>query len=101
MAENEIIELKTKQINGVELTDLDISKVAMICDYLVLDRFNDISSFIRFEKCFGPLFSKEPTDFLVDAYQEICGPKKKICDIWPSDTCLFQMEIKFFPKWKF
>ena len=77
MAENEINELKTKEINGVTLTDLDISKIAMICDYLVLDRFNDISSFVRFEKCFGPLFSKEPYDFLIDAYQEICGPKKK------------------------
>ena len=77
MAENEINELKTKEINGVTLTDLDISKIAMICDYLVLDRFNDISSFVRFEKCFGPLFSKEPYDFLIDTYQEICGPKKK------------------------
>jgi hypothetical protein len=92
MAENEIIELKTKQINGVELTDLDISKVAMICDYLVLDRFNDISSFIRFEKCFGPLFSKEPTDFLVDAYQEICGPKKKYVT--------FGRLILAYSKWK-
>ena len=49
----------------------------MICDYLILDKFSDISSFIRFEQCFGPLFSKENNNFLQDAFQEICGPKKK------------------------
>ena len=49
----------------------------MICDYLILDRFSDISSFLRFEKCFGPLFSKENKKFLPDVFQEICGPKKK------------------------
>ena len=77
MQEDEIHQEKTKEINGVNLTDLDISKIAMICDYLVLDRANDISSFIRFENCFGPLFSKEPENFLIEAFQEICGLKKK------------------------
>ena len=69
---------QTLEINGVTLTNLDISKIAMICDYLVLDRFNDISSFLRFEKCFGPLLNKEDPNFLIEVYQEICGPKKNI-----------------------
>ena len=73
--ENLIIE--NKEINGVTITNLEISKISMICDFLVLDRFHDISSFIRFEHCFGPLFSKEEPKFLFDVYQEICGEKKK------------------------
>ena len=77
MAENEFPQEQTKEINGVSLTKEEISKIAMICDYLVLDRFKDISSFFRFEKCFGPLLSKEDPNLLVEAFQEICGPKKK------------------------
>ena len=92
MGENEIPELKTKLINGVNITNLDISKIAMICDYLVLDRFNEVSSFIRFEKCFGPLFSKEGSNFLIETYQEICGPKKKYIT--------FGRLILAFTKWK-
>ena len=49
----------------------------MICDYLVLDRFHDISSFIRFERCFGLFFPKEPSEFLQEVFREICGEKKK------------------------
>ena len=45
MADEELPKVKTKEINGVNLTNVEISKISMICDYLVLDRFNDISSF--------------------------------------------------------
>ena len=69
--------IETKIIKGVEITNLEIAKIAMVCDYLVLDRFHDISSFLRFEKCFGPLFSKEKPNFLFEVFQEICGVKKK------------------------
>ena len=48
MADEELPKEKTKEINGVQLTNVEISKIAMICDYLVLDRFNDISSFFLF-----------------------------------------------------
>ena len=64
----------------------------MICDYLILDRFSDISSFLRFEKCFGPLFTKENKNFLSDAFQEICGPKKKYIN--------FGRLILAYIKWK-
>ena len=77
MTTNEIPEIKTIEINGQSISNLEISKISMICDYLILDRFSDISSFLRFEKCFGPLFSKENKNFLPDVFQEICGPKKK------------------------
>ena len=76
-AKNDIPTIETKEINGVKVSNLEIAKIAMVCDYLVLDRYNDISSFLRFEKCFGPLFSKEKPNFLYEVYQEICGHKKK------------------------
>ena len=78
MEAKELPALETKQINGVNVTNLEIAKIAMVCDYLVLDRFQDLSSFLRFEKCFGPLFSNEKPNFLFTVYQEICGHKKNI-----------------------
>ena len=92
MADDELKEEQTKEINGVKLTNLEISEIAMICDYLVLDRFNDISSFFRFEKCFGPLLYKEGPNFLIEAFQEICGPKKKYIN--------FGRLISAYIKWK-
>ena len=90
----EAVEQKVRilEINGVTLTEIDISKIAMICDYLVLDRFNDISSFLLFEKCFGPLLNKEDPNFLIDVFKEICGPKKKYIT--------FGRLISAYIKWK-
>jgi len=76
-AKNDLPTIETKVINGVEISNLEIAKIAMVCDYLVLDRFQEISSFLRFEKCFGPLFNQEKPDFLFKVFQEICGEKKK------------------------
>ncbi len=70
-------EVQTKLINGVELSNVDIAKISMICDYLIVDHFHDVSSFIRLERCFGPFFSKEDPNFLPSVHREICGPKKK------------------------
>ena len=88
----ELPEIKNKVINGVELSNLDISKIAMVCDYLVLDHFQEVSSFIRLEQCFGPFFSKESPDFLPSVLQEICGPKKKYIT--------FGRLISAYAKWK-
>ena len=88
----ELPEIKNKVINGVELSNLDISKIAMVCDYLILDRFQEVSSFIRLEQCFGPFFSKESPDFLPSVFQEICGPKKKYIT--------FGRLISAYAKWK-
>ena len=73
----ELPEIQTKLINGIELTNRDIAKISMICDYLVVDHFHDVSSFIRLERCFGPFFTKEAPNFLPEVHKEICGPKKK------------------------
>ena len=64
----------------------------MVCDYLILDRFHDISSFLRLEKCFGPFFAKESPDFLPDVFKEICGEKKKYIS--------FARLILAYTKWK-
>ena len=75
--DEEILEIKTKLINGVEVSNLEIAKIGMIYDYLVLDRFQDYCTFFRLEKCFGPFFSQEPMEFLPEAFKEICGEKRK------------------------
>ena len=75
--DEEMPEIQTKQINGVEISNLEIAKISMIYDYLVLDRFQDFFSFFRLEKCFGPFFPKESHDFFIEVFREICGPKHK------------------------
>ena len=84
--------IEKKVINGVEITNLDLAKIAMVCDYLILDRFHDISSFLRLEKCFGPFFNKENIDFLPEVFKEICGEKKKYIS--------FGRLILAYTKWK-
>ena len=77
MEKSEYPEIETKKINNEEISNLELAKIAMICDYLVLDRFTDISSFQRFEMCFGPLFNKEKENFLFEVFTEMCGLKRK------------------------
>ena len=88
----EIPEIETKSINGVEITNLEYAKIAMICDYLILDRFQNHCSFFRLEKCFGPLFMKESHEFLTDVFKEICGPRHKYIS--------FPRLILAYTKWK-
>ena len=85
--------LKTKKLSGTDFSEFELFCVRMISDYLFLDRFNDSASFVRFEQCFGPLFSKKNTQFkLVEAFQEIIGPKKKYIT--------FRRMIKAYLIWK-
>ena len=87
------VEIKRKKVYGIELSEFELFSIRMICDYLFLDRFNDCSSFVRFEKCFGPLFSPKNKEFkLVEAYKEIIGPKRKYLT--------FRRMIKAYIKWK-
>ena len=85
-------EIQTKLINGVEITNLEYAKIAMIADFLILDRFQEYFTFFRLEKCFGPFFIKESPDFLVSVFKEICGPKKKYISLGRL--------ILAFTKWK-
>ena len=68
---------KTKMINKIEISDIEINKIKTVCDYLFVDRVKDFATFPRFEQCFGPLFS-DKTDFILsEAFKEICGKNKK------------------------
>ena len=85
--------MRKKNLYGVEFTEFDLFSVRMISDYLFLDRFNDSASFVRFEQCFGPLFSSKNKEFkLVEAFKEIVGPKRKYLT--------FKRMIKAYLKWK-
>ena len=92
MKENDSQELENKILFGTEISDLDIAKIKMLCDYIILDKFGEVASFIRFEKCFGPLFSKENPRFLVEVFEEICGEKRKYIS--------FRRMVLSFIKWK-
>ena len=90
---------KTKKLFGVEFNEYDLFSICMISDYLFLDRFNDSASFVRFEQCFGPLFSKiknipnkNQKFSLIEAFKEIVGPKKKYIT--------FRRMIKAYLNWK-
>ena len=85
--------MKHKQIFGLDFSEFELFSVRMISDYLFLDRFNDYASFVRFEKCFGPLFSSKNKQFkLVEAFKEIVGPKRKYLT--------FKRMIKAYINWK-
>ena len=85
--------MRRKIIYGVDFSEFESFSIRMICDYLFLDRFNDCASFVRFEQCFGPLFSSKNKQFkLVEAYKEIIGPKKKYLT--------FRRMIKAYINWK-
>ena len=86
-------ENRVKKIYDIEISEFEFFCIRMISDYLFLDRFNDSASFIRFEQCFGPLFSNKDTKFkLVEAYKEIVGKRKKYIT--------FRRMIKSYINWK-
>ena len=63
--------------NNLGLTKEEDKKIKIICEFLFFDQFTEIASFLRFEKCFQPLFSEEPDlDFDI-LFKELCGQNKK------------------------
>ena len=84
---------RVKKIYDIEISEFELFCIRMISDYLILDRFNDSASFVRFEQCFGPLFSiKDPKFKLVEAFKEIVGKNKKYIT--------FRRLIKAYINWK-
>ena len=82
-----------KKLLGINFSEFDLNCIKVICDYLFLDRFSDSASFVRFEQCFGLLFSPKNKEFkLVEAFKEIVGPKKKYLN--------FKRMIKAYINWK-
>ena len=85
--------IKRKKVYGINFSEFELNSIKMICDYLFLDRFSDSATFVRFEQCFGLLFSQKNKQFnLVEAFKEIVGPKKKYLT--------FKRMIKAYLCWK-
>ena len=54
----------------------DKLKIITLCEFLFLDQYRDYARFLRFEKCFQPLFNNIDIS-IEDVFKDICGPKKK------------------------
>ncbi len=63
--------------NKLGLTQEEERSIKMICEYLFFDQFTEVSTFLRFERCFQPLFNEDPDLDLENLFKELCGPKKK------------------------
>ena len=63
--------------NKLNLTEEEQKKINTICDYLFFDQFSEIVTFLRFERCFQPLFSEDKNFDIEEIFKEICGQKKK------------------------
>jgi len=61
----------------IDLTEEEQKKINTICDYLFFDQFSEMSTFLRFERCFQPLLNYDKDLDIEDLFKEICGPKKK------------------------
>ena len=59
------------------LSEEEQIKINTICDYLFFDQFSETATYLRFERCFQPLFAEEENLELDDLFREICGYKKK------------------------
>lgn len=51
-------------------------KIKTICDFLFFDQYQDNASFLRFEKCFQPLFNNINISF-EKVFNDICEANKK------------------------
>ena len=63
--------------NKIDLTEEEQKKINSICDYLFFDQFSEMATYLRFERCFQPLFIEDKNIVLEEIFKEICGPKKK------------------------
>ena len=63
--------------NKLGLSKEEQEKINMICEYLLFDQFTEVATFLRFERCFQPLFRDEDNLDLENLFKELCGPKKK------------------------
>ena len=70
-------DFKKRIFNNIEITNSEITLIKTVCDYLIVDRVKDFSTFPRFEQYFGPLFSDKNDFQLSEVFKEICGKNKK------------------------
>ena len=63
--------------NKINITPEEQKKINSICDYLFFDQYSEMATYMRFERCFQPLFIEDKNLVLEELFKEICGPKKK------------------------
>ena len=63
--------------NQLGLSNEEQENIKMICEYLLFDQYTEVATYLRFERCFQPLFSDEDNLDLEHIFKELCGPKKK------------------------
>ena len=61
----------------INLTEEEQKKINTICDYLFFDQYTEMATYLRFERCFQPLFIDDKNLDLEELFKELCGPKKK------------------------
>ena len=63
----------------INLTQEELETLKIICDFLFFDQLKNMTSFPRFESCFGATLTNENrTESLVNIFKDLCGPKKNI-----------------------
>ena len=58
------------------LSQDELDNIKTLAEYLFMDQYQDISTYPRFEECFGAFIYNEKIDLPV-AYKSICGKRKK------------------------
>ena len=69
--------MENKIKNKLGLNAEEEKQINTICEFLFFDQFSEFATFLRFERCFQPLFSDDQNIELDDLFIELCGPKKK------------------------
>ena len=60
----------------IDVTNEELIKIKVLCDYVFADQYKDSASFPRFEECFGILV-KDLNISLQQVFMDMCGPKRK------------------------
>ena len=61
----------------IEIEENEINKIKTLCEFLFFDQYNDTASFLRFEKCFQPLFNNIENISFINIFKDIVGKKRK------------------------
>ena len=73
MDDKQSLDKKTTEIEDSP----EIKKLKTLCEYLIPDRFQEISDFTRFEMCFKPLFVNNNDISIRAVFDQIVGKNKK------------------------
>ena len=64
-------------MDSLGITDKDYIKIKTLCEFLFFDQYKETASFLRFEKCFQPLFNNIDNISMINIFKDIAGLKRK------------------------